>query len=128
MDFKAALLVFMGGGVGSVLRWLTGLGMLRLLGPHFPFGTLAVNILGCFVMGVFFRVLPAPVDAVASSRLLLMTGVLGGYTTFSAFALDSAALWMRNEPSLALLYVVASVGVSLLGVAFGLFVGKLVMA
>lgn len=125
---REALLVFLGGGAGSVLRWLTGLACLRLFGPQFPLGTLAVNIIGCFVMGVFFRTLPLPEAAPASARLMLMTGLLGGYTTFSAFALDSAGLWMRNEPGLALLYVALSVGASLLGVALGLFVGKLVMA
>ncbi len=122
------MLVFLGGGFGSVLRWLTGLGMVRLLGAQFPFGTLAVNILGCFVMGLFFRMLPLPQEGVHSARLLLMTGVLGGFTTFSAFALDSAALWMRNETGLALIYVAASVGASLLGVALGLAVGKWVIA
>lgn len=121
-------LVFLGGGAGSVLRWLTGLGMLRLFGPHFPYGTLAVNLLGCCVMGLLFRVLPHPQDTIASSRLLLMTGLLGGYTTFSAFALDSAALWMRQEAGLALLYIGLTLAGSLAGVALGLFVGKLVMA
>jgi len=125
---REIMLVFIGGGAGSVLRWLTGLGMLRLFGPHFPAGTLAVNLVGCFVMGVMFRALPHPQDAIASSRLLLMTGLLGGYTTFSAFALDSAALWMRNEMGLAVVYVGLTLAGSLLGVALGLMVGKMVMA
>lgn len=124
---RDAILVFLGGGIGSVLRWFTGLACMRLFGTHFPFGTLAVNIIGCFVMGLFFRVLPFPEAGTGDIRPLLMTGLLGGFTTFSAFALDSAALWMRNEPGLALAYVALSVGVSLLGAALGLILGKLVM-
>lgn len=118
---KDAALIFLGGGAGSVLRWLTGLLMLRSFGPYFPLGTLAVNVVGCFVMGVLFRVLPV---GSGDARLLMMTGLLGGYTTFSAFALDTAALWMRNEPGLAALYVAASVIASLGGVALGLVLGK----
>ncbi|MCA0422005.1 MAG: fluoride efflux transporter CrcB [Proteobacteria bacterium] len=125
---RDAILVFIGGGVGSVLRWYTGIFCMRLFGTAFPAGTLAVNIIGCFVMGLLFRVLPFPEAGTGDVRPLLMTGLLGGFTTFSAFALDSAALWMRNEPGLALLYVALSLGVSLLGVALGLFLGKLVMA
>ena len=121
---RDAVLVFVGGGLGSVLRWLTGLAALRLLGPAFPFGTLAVNIAGCFVMGLAFRLLPSLDSGTHAARLLLMTGLLGGYTTFSAFALDSAGLWLREQGTVAVLYVAASVGCSLLGVALGLIVGK----
>lgn len=122
------LLVFLGGGVGSALRWLTGLWALKALGAHFPFGTLIVNIVGCFVMGVFFRALPHSETTVTSSRLLLMTGVLGGFTTFSAFALDAAALWMRDESGLSALYVGLTLASTLIGVSLGLLVGKLVWA
>jgi len=123
---RDAVLVFLGGGVGSVLRWLTGLAALRLWGPAFPFGTLAVNILGCLIMGLCYRLLPSLAEGPHATRLLLMTGVLGGYTTFSAFALDAAGLWMREQPVLALVYVGASVVLSLVGVALGLWIGKLV--
>jgi CrcB protein len=119
------LLVFAGGGIGSVLRWLLSVVMLKLFGSAFPFGTLAVNIIGCCAMGLAFRLLPvaASQDAAIDWRLLLMSGVLGGFTTFSAFALDAAGLWLRQELGLAALYVVASVGFSLLGVALGLTLG-----
>lgn len=120
--------VFIGGGVGSVLRWLCGLWALETYGPHFPFGTLIVNIVGCFVMGVFFRVLPLDEIGVPTERLLLMTGMLGGFTTFSSFALDSAALWMRDETAMAVIYVGLTFTASLIGVALGLFVGKLIAA
>lgn len=120
---QAAFLIFLGGGVGSVLRWLTGLGAARLFGAGFPLGTLAVNLLGCFVMGLFARLL-LPADAGGGeARLMLMTGVLGGYTTFSAFALDSASLWMRDASGLALLYIGLTLVGSLGAVALGLWLG-----
>jgi hypothetical protein len=74
---QTAFLIFLGGGAGSVLRWLTGLGATRLFGTGFPMGTLAVNLVGCFVMGLLARLL-LPADAGgADARFLLMTGVLG---------------------------------------------------
>ncbi len=118
------VLVFAGGGIGSLLRYGTGLLMLRLVGTGFPVGTLAVNLIGCTVMGIFARALPVPGDGGADMRLLLMTGVLGGFTTFSAFALDAANLWLREEPLATLGYVALSVTGSLAGVALGLMIGK----
>ena len=125
---REVLLVFVGGGAGSVLRWLTGLAALRAFGPHFPFGTLAVNAVGCFVMGLLFRTLPASEAGPTDARLLLMTGVLGGFTTFSAFALDAAGLWMRQEQGLSLAYIGVTLASTLCGVALGLVAGKLVAA
>ena len=125
---SAMLLVFLGGGAGSVLRWLVGLAALRAFGPHFPYGTLIVNVSGCFVMGLMFRWLPLAADGVPPSRLLVMTGVLGGFTTFSAFALDAAGLWMRQEHGLSALYVALTLASTLVGVAAGLIVGKWVAA
>jgi CrcB protein len=118
-----AMLIFLGGGAGSVLRWLTGLGAARLFGAGFPMGTLAVNLIGCFIMGVLARVLVAPDAGGGQARFLLMTGLLGGYTTFSAFALDAANLWMREANGLALVYVGLSVAGSLIAVALGLWLG-----
>lgn len=120
---KTAMLIFLGGGAGSVLRWLTGLGAARLFGAGFPAGTLAVNLIGCFAMGVLARLLLAPETGGSETRFLLMTGLLGGYTTFSAFALDAAHLWMRDAGGAALFYVAISVLGSLSMVAFGLWLG-----
>jgi CrcB protein len=120
---QTALLIFVGGGLGSVLRWLTGLLALRLFGSGFPLGTLAVNLIGCFLMGLLARILimgPQPIDP---ARALLMTGLLGGYTTFSAFALDAAQLWMRDTGGLALGYILLTVLGSLGAVALGLWLG-----
>ncbi|MBN8534693.1 MAG: fluoride efflux transporter CrcB [Rhizobiales bacterium] len=118
-----AMLIFLGGGAGSVLRWLTGLGAVRLFGAGFPSGTLAVNLVGCFAMGVLARVLLAHEAGGNDTRFLLMTGLLGGYTTFSAFALDAAHLWMRDAGSAAFLYIAISVLGSLAMVALGLWLG-----
>ncbi|MCA1953258.1 MAG: fluoride efflux transporter CrcB [Hyphomicrobiales bacterium] len=118
-----ALYVFLGGGLGSLARWLVGLGAIRLLGAGFPYGTLTVNILGSFVIGVLARVLPPAAAGGQEARLLLMTGFLGGFTTFSAFALDTAGLVGEGEGGRALLYVLASVLLSFAAVAAGLAVG-----
>jgi fluoride exporter len=123
------ILVFLGGGIGSVLRYLVGVQMARIGGPFtaldgWPWATLAVNVIGCCAIGVLYRLLPILVDGPASARLLLMTGVLGGFTTFSAFSLEAAQLWLRGDPGGAALYVVSSLGFCLAGVALGLAIGK----
>src|SRR5690606_31761018 len=90
------LLVALGGAVGSALRHLVNLSALRLAGPGFPFGTLAVNLTGSFAMGVLVELIARRFGASNELRLFLMTGVLGGFTTFSAFSLDTAVLWERG--------------------------------
>lgn len=119
---QTALLVFVGGGFGSVLRWLTGLGAARWLGTGFPYGTLAVNVIGSLVMGILARQL---MGEASNARFLLMTGVLGGFTTFSAFSLDAAQLYLKGEMSAAVVYVLVSVMGSLAAVALGLGLGAL---
>ncbi len=120
---NTALLVFLGGGIGAVGRWAVGLAAMRLLGTGFPFGTLAVNLLGCFTMGVLARVLFQAGEGGHDLRIFLMTGVLGGFTTFSAFSLEAANLWMRQESGAAIIYILLSVGGSLVGIAAGLWLG-----
>lgn len=114
------LIVFIGGGVGSMIRHGVNVSAARLAGTAFPYGTLTVNITGSLIMGLFAGYFAFKGDAPQSWRLFLMTGVLGGYTTFSAFSLDTALLYERGEIALALAYVLASVGVSVLGLFFGL--------
>jgi CrcB protein len=118
-----ALLVFVGGGLGAVGRWLAGLGALRLWGPEFPYGTLSVNLIGCLVMGILARVLVLLPSGGHDARVFLMTGVLGGFTTFSAFSLDAANLWMRGETGAAAAYVTLSVAGTLAALAVGLWLG-----
>jgi CrcB protein len=119
---QTLILVALGGAIGASLRYLAALGALRLFGPGFPFGTLGVNVLGSFLMGVLVVILSAR-GATAFAPLLL-TGVLGGFTTFSAFSLDALTLWERGDPVLATLYVGASVLMSLAALAAGLFLAR----
>lgn len=114
------LLVFIGGGLGSMLRHAVNVVSARGLGAAFPYGTLTVNVTGSIVMGLFAGYFAFKGDAAQSWRLFLMTGILGGYTTFSAFSLDTLQLYERGEVGLALGYVVASVVLSILGLFAGL--------
>ena len=117
---KSYLLVFVGGGVGSMMRHGVNVGAARLAGTAFPYGTLTVNVTGSLAMGLFAGYFAFKGDASQSWRLFLMTGILGGYTTFSAFSLDAALLYERGQLGLALVYVLASVGLSVLGLFVGL--------
>ena len=119
----STLTVFLGAGLGGVLRWLVGLAALRVFGPAFPWGTLAVNVAGCFAIGVVaaFAAERLPGE---TTRLFLMTGLLGGFTTFSAFSLDAVALWERGDAGLAGAYVAASVLVSIAALFAGLALGR----
>ena len=114
------LLVFLGGGLGSVLRHTVNVICPRFLGAHFPYHTFLINITGSTVMGLIAGYLAFKGDAAQSWRLFVMTGILGGYTTFSAFSLDTAVLYERGEIALAALYVLGSVVLSILGLFAGL--------
>ena len=118
------ILVAIGGAIGSSLRHLVNLAMLRLVGPGFPSGTLAVNIAGSFVMGVFVEMLARRFGASNEVRLFVATGVLGGFTTFSAFSLDFAVLWERGASLPALFYLLASVIGSILALFLGLWLAR----
>jgi CrcB protein len=114
------LLVFIGGGLGSTLRHTINVVCARLLGTAFPYHTFIINITGSSIMGLIAGYLAFKGEAGQSWRLFLMTGILGGYTTFSAFSLDSALLYERGEVGLALFYVFGSVIFSILGLFAGL--------
>ncbi|MBA1348214.1 fluoride efflux transporter CrcB [Rhizobium indicum] len=117
-----ALLVAFGGAIGSLLRYYVGQWALRLMGPAFPWGTLAVNVVGCFVIGVFAELIARKFNASVELRLLLITGFLGGFTTFSAFSLDAISLFERGEAVAGSIYIAASVGLSMAAVIAGLAV------
>ncbi|MFN7012144.1 MAG: fluoride efflux transporter CrcB [Allorhizobium sp.] len=114
------LLVALGGALGSVCRYLVGLGALRLMGPAFPWGTLTVNVAGSFAIGVLAELIIARFGASVELRLLLITGFLGGFTTFSAFALDAVTLFERGASvaatSYLLLSIVASIAAAIAGI------------
>ena len=117
------LLVFLGAGVGGALRHGVNVGCARAFGLGFPWGTLIVNVAGSFAMGVLAAYVAQRGGEGWSQhlRLLLTTGVLGGFTTFSAFSLDAVLLWERGAVGLALAYVagsvLASIGALVLGLA-----------
>jgi len=115
-----AILVAVGGAIGSVLRFYVGQWALRLAGPAFPWGTLTVNVVGCFIIGVLTEMIIRRFDASPDLRLLLITGFLGGFTTFSAFSLDAVSLFERGAVVSGAVYIVASVGLSMAGVIAGL--------
>jgi fluoride exporter len=114
------LLVFLGGGLGTMLRHTINVLSVRLLGTGFPYGTFFINVSGSLVMGLIAGYLAFKGDAAQSWRLFLMTGILGGYTTFSAFSLDAMMLYERSELGLAALYVTGSVAISIAGLFGGL--------
>ncbi len=107
-------LIALGGAIGSVLRYL----FIAALGA--PWGTAGVNVLGSLTIGVLFVLL----DARVGWQLLLMTGVMGGFTTFSAFSLDTLKLMQQGQPLQAAAYVLASVALSLIAVALGVAIAR----
>lgn len=118
------VLVAAGGAFGSVCRYLTGILMTRLLGPAFPWGTITVNIVGSFAIGLLTELVARRFDASLEIRLLLVVGILGGFTTFSSFSLDTVALIEKGAVSSAVIYVFSSVVVSLVATFAGFAVGR----
>ncbi|MCO4316664.1 fluoride efflux transporter CrcB [Phyllobacterium sp. 21LDTY02-6] len=123
---NALLLVATGGAIGSVLRYGVGLLMTRLFGVSFPFGTLTVNVAGGFLMGLFIELLARKFNGLPELRLFFAVGILGGFTTFSSFSLDVAVLWERGETSSVMIYVFASVLLSIGALFFGLWLARTV--
>jgi CrcB protein len=116
------LLVAVGGAIGAGCRHLVNLGALRLFGPSFPVGTLIVNVVGGFLMGIiagYFALFHT--GGGQGLRLFLATGILGGFTTFSAFSLDAVLLWERGDALLGVSYVLLSVVLSILALVAGLY-------
>jgi fluoride exporter len=113
-----------GGACGTIARYLFGLAAQRLLGSGFPFGTMAINALGSFLLGVVMYV---GLDRNALSpelRTVLGTGVLGGFTTYSTFNLDTLTLFQRGFPLLAAANLIGTVVLCLLAGALGLAVAR----
>ena len=116
------LQVALGGAIGAVARYLTGLGAARLAGAAFPYGTLTVNVLGSLLMGVLAALMLQKAGAKLSP--FLMTGILGGFTTFSAFSLDAVSLWEKGATGAAVFYVLASVILSIGALVAGLAIAR----
>ena len=121
------LAIFIGGGFGAVSRYGVSVAAVRLAGPGFPVGTLIANVLGCLGIGLVIGAL-ARSNGADWLKPLLVTGYLGGFTTFSAFSLDAVSLWERGELFSAFFYVLASVALSLAAVFAGLALSRSMLA
>lgn len=110
MDWRSALAVFSGGGLGALLRYGVTIGISQRMGPGFPWWTFVINVTGSFVIGVVAELTQTRSFAAAPFvRVFFMVGVIGGYTTFSTFSLDALNLINERAGFMALLYVIGSV-------------------
>lgn len=124
---QAYLLVAVGGALGSMARYATGVYAGRLFGTGFPWGTLIINVLGSFLIGVFAGSFALRWNS-PSTQLFLTVGICGGYTTFSTFSLDLVTLINRGESTAAFAYALASVVLALTGLYGGLYVVRAALA
>src|SRR3954467_12385918 len=107
LPMKQLLLVASGGAIGAVARWAVGGWVLHRAGGDFPWGTLSVNLLGCLLAGILAGTVIRTASVPMDWQLFLMTGMLGGFTTFSAFGVDTAYLLRRQQYLSAMAYVLA---------------------
>jgi fluoride exporter len=114
------LVVFVGGGLGAALRHAVNRASLAYLGPDFPYGTMFVNVVGSLIMGVFAELFLVKGGGSQEFRLFLITGFLGGFTTFSAFSLDAALMWQRSDFAVLTSYVATSVVLSVMALFLGM--------
>lgn len=118
------LLVALGGAIGSVCRYLVGVVTLRSFGPAFPWGTVTVNVVGAFAIGLLTEVIGRRFNASAELRLLIVTGILGGFTTWSSFTLDAMVLFEKGAIMASATYVIGSLVLSFTAVFAGLALGR----
>ena len=122
------VVVFIGAGVGGAIRHAMNIWVARFMGTHFPWQTFAINITGSLVMGLVAGWFAQKGGATGHLRLFLATGILGGYTTFSAYSLDAVLLWERHEHMLASLYIGGSVVLAIGGLILGLWIMRTTLA
>lgn len=121
---KSILLVGLGGGIGSIFRYLMSVMTSRYFAHSFPFATFVVNITGCLLIGLLMGMMGRQSIADTDFKLLLVTGFCGGYTTFSAFSLENIQLIQSGHVSTALWYIGLSVILGVLAVGLGLYLTK----
>jgi len=124
---QASIVVFIGAGLGGLARHFLNFWITALAGGAFPYGILAINVIGSTAMGLVAGWFAFRGAGLGDLRLFLATGILGGFTTFSAFSLDAALLIERGETLAASAYVVASVALSILGLFLGLWAMRAVL-
>ena len=116
--------VMLGGAFGAGARYLASSAFLHIAGPSFPWGTLAINLIGGLLMGLLFGVLTRTSNGSEQARLLLGVGVLGGFTTFSAFGLETWLMIERGQTTIGLAYVAASVVGAVALTGFGVMLAR----
>jgi CrcB protein len=122
--FKLIIWVGLGGMLGSIARYLTGLAMAKTLNSPFPWSTFTVNILGCLFIGLFYSLADRQAWLTPELRLFLTTGFCGGFTTFSTFAVENINLLQSGNYLMFALYSALSFGLGLAGVIAGILLGK----
>ncbi|WP_166335281.1 fluoride efflux transporter CrcB [Sphingobacterium chungjuense] len=120
--WRTLLLIGIGGGAGSVLRFLISQGVSRIVTTPFPWGTLTVNVIGSFFAGLILSTFNQQTGHVPEWRLFLMTGFCGGFTTFSAFTAENLSLLQSGHVLTAITYILSSILVSLLAIWLGFIV------
>lgn len=113
-------IVFVGGGLGAALRHGVNRGALALFGPAFPYGTLLVNVIGALLMGALAELFLMKSGLSQEFKLFLTTGLLGGFTTFSAFSLEAGLMWQRSDYATLAAYAVGSVVLSIAALFLGM--------
>ena len=121
---RAIILVGLGGGLGSIFRYLTSVFATKYFQTNFPLGTFAVNIIGCLIIGILLSLFERQQLTNPDLKFLLITGFCGGYTTFSAFAADNINLFQSDNSLTAFIYIATSIIVSLFAVWLGLLITK----
>jgi CrcB protein len=127
--FYPILLVAVGGALGSLARFGLSAWVIKQVNPiHFPWGTFTVNVLGCFLAGIFLLTAEKIPVLNQEARLFLVTGILGGFTTFSAFGIETLGLLRRGEVLIALSYACLSVIAGLIAMWLAYSLGKLILS
>jgi CrcB protein len=121
---RTLLLIAFGGGIGSVLRYLTSVLVQKYYSSIFPLATLITNVLGCFIIGLLMGVFEKNQVLNSDLKWLFITGFCGGYTTFSTFGFENISLFQNNHSSMAFVYIGGSILMGLFAVWMGLILTK----
>lgn len=128
MNAKLLMAVAAGGALGAVARYLVMSAVGQWIGHGFPWGTLIVNTVGSFVLGALIEIMALQWSPGETARVFLVVGVLGAFTTFSAFSLDIQTLVMRGQMTLAGFYTIGSVAAGVAGLLFGMSVFRQILS